>query len=195
METGFLVLDGTENAKEVDQHHTVGKLRPIVEAVDLMTVLGDARKWKDVVEIHAEIGVDVVDEGLDILFRGLVEGNDSESRATAAKGLEDRLVVFNRLPAVARGGNDDVGTSREETLDNFDTDRAFADSSKERVFVLEGSTRGGDFVEDVEIYTGQIAAGLPVRADLVLQMQERNLIGGDGGDRSDASDLWAEEGR
>jgi len=50
-------------------------------------------------------------------------------------------------------------------------------------------------MEDVEIYTGQIAAVLPVRADLALQMQERNLIGGDGGDRSNASDLWAEEGR
>ena len=80
-------------------------------------------------------------------------------------------------------------------MGNFDADRAFADSSKECVLVLEGSTRGGDFMEDVEIYTGQIAAVLPVRADLALQMQERNLIGGDGGDRSDASDLWAEEGR
>ena len=101
MATELLVLDGTENAKEVDQHHTVGKLRPIVEAVDLTTVLGDASKWKDVVEIHTEVGVDVVDKGLDILFGGLVEGNDSESRTTAAKGLEDRLVVFNSLPAVA----------------------------------------------------------------------------------------------
>jgi len=146
MTTSLLVLDGTENAKEVDQHHTVSKLRPIVEAVDLTSVLRDASKWKDVVEIHAEVRVDVVDEGLDILFGGLVEWNDSESGATAAKGLEDRLVVFNRLPAVARGGNDDVGTSGEETLDNFDTDRTFTDTSKECVLVLEGSTRGGDFV-------------------------------------------------
>jgi len=121
MATSLLVLDGTENAKEVDQHHTMSKLRPIIETVDLTTVLGDAQ-MKDVVEIHAEVRVDVVDEGLDILLGGLVEGNDSESRATTTKGLEDRLVVFNRLPAVARGGNDDAGTSRKETLDNFDTD-------------------------------------------------------------------------
>jgi hypothetical protein len=122
MATSLLVLDGTENAEEVDQHHTVSELRPIVEAVDLTTTLGDAGEWKDVVKIHAEVGVDVVNKGLDILFGGLVEGNDSKGRATAAKGLEDRLIVFNRLPAVARRGNDDVGTSREETLDNFDTD-------------------------------------------------------------------------
>jgi len=44
MAAGFLFLDGTENAKEVDQHHMVSKLRPIVEAVDLTTVLGDASK-------------------------------------------------------------------------------------------------------------------------------------------------------
>jgi len=122
MATSLLVLDGTENAKEVDQHHTMGKLRPIIETVDLTTVLGDASKWKDVVEIHAEVRVDVIDEGLDILLGGLVEGNDSESRSTTTKRLEDRLVVFNRLPAVARGGNNDAGTSRKETLDNFDTD-------------------------------------------------------------------------
>ena len=101
MATGFLVLDSAKNTKEVDQHHTVSKFRPIVEAVNLTTVLGDASKWKDIVEIHAEVGVDVVDEGLDILFGGLVEGNNSESRPTTAEGLEDRLVVFNRLPAVA----------------------------------------------------------------------------------------------
>ena len=99
--TGLLVLDGTKDTKEIDQHHTVSKFRPIVEAVDLTTILGDASKWEDVVEIHAEVGVDVVDEGLDILFGGLVEGNNSKSRPATAEGLEDRLVVFNRLPAVA----------------------------------------------------------------------------------------------
>ena len=31
--TGFLILDGTENAEEVNQHHTVSKLGPIIEAV------------------------------------------------------------------------------------------------------------------------------------------------------------------
>ena len=76
--TGLLVLDGTKNVKEADRHHTVSKLRPIIKAVDLMTVLGDASKWKDVVEIHAEVGIDIVDEGLDILLGDLVEGNDNE---------------------------------------------------------------------------------------------------------------------
>ena len=85
MVTNLLVLDGTKNAKEVDQHHTVSKLRSIIEAVHLTTVLGDASKWKGVVEIHTKVGVDVVDESLDILFGGRVEGNDSKSRATAAK--------------------------------------------------------------------------------------------------------------
>ena len=73
-----------------------------------------------------------------------------------------------------------MGTSRKETLDNFDTDRAFSDTSKECVLVLEGRTGGGDFVENVEVDTGQIAAILPVRANLALQMLERDLIGGDG---------------
>ena len=67
MVTELLVLDGTKNGKEVDQHHMVGKLRPIVKAVDLTTVLGDASKWKDVVKIHTKVGIDVVDEGLDRL--------------------------------------------------------------------------------------------------------------------------------
>ena len=98
MVTNLLVLDSTENAKEVNQHHTVSKLRSIIETVHLTTVLGDAIKWKDVVKIHTKVGIDVVDEGLDILFGGRVEGNDSESRATTAK---DRLAVFNRLPATA----------------------------------------------------------------------------------------------
>ena len=101
MVTSLLVLDSTKNAKEVDQHHMVSELRPIIEAIDLMTILRDAGKWKDVVEIHAKVGVDVVNKGLNILFGGLVEGNDSKGRATAAKGLEDRLIVFNCLLAVA----------------------------------------------------------------------------------------------
>ena len=88
-----------------------------------------------------------------------------------AKGLEDRLIVFDRLLAVAWGGNDDVGTSREETLNNFDTDWAFANTSKQCILVLESSTWRGNFMKDVEINTSQIAAVLPVHADLVLQMQ------------------------
>jgi len=44
-----------------------------------------------------------------------------------------------------------AGTTGEKTLNNFDTDRAFADACKEGVLVLEGSTRGGDFVENVEV--------------------------------------------
>lgn len=119
MVTSLLVLDSTKNAKEVDQHHMVSELRPIIEAVDLMTILRDAGEWKDVVEIHAEVGIDVVNKGLNILFGGLVEGNDSKGRAMAAKGLEDRLIVFNHLLAVAQCGNDNVGTSREETLDRL----------------------------------------------------------------------------
>ena len=50
-------------------------------------------------------------------------------------------------------------------------------------------------MKNVEVDTGQIAAVLPVRADLALQMQEWNLVGRDGSDRSNTSDLWAEERR
>ena len=138
MAAGLLALDGTENAKKIDQHHRVSKFGPIVKAVDLTTTLWDASKWKDVIEIHTKVGVYVVDEGLDILLGCLVERNNCESRSTTANGLEDRLVIFDRLPAVARGSND-LGTAGEETLNNFNTNRAFADASKECVLVLESS--------------------------------------------------------
>ena len=59
------------------------------------------RRGRRVVEIRAKVGLDVVDKGLKIVLGGLVERNDNESRAMTAKGLEDRLVVFNHLPAIA----------------------------------------------------------------------------------------------
>ena len=66
------------------------------------------------------------------------------------------------------------------TTSHLDTDRAFSDASKEHVLVLEGHTGGGDFVENVEVDTSQIAAILPVCANPALQILQRDLIGGDG---------------
>ena len=40
-----------------------------------------------------------------------------------------------------------MGTSGEKTLNNFDADRAFADTREEGVLDLEGSAQGGDFLE------------------------------------------------
>jgi hypothetical protein len=144
------------------------KLRSIVEAVDFATVFGNASERDDVVKIHTKVCVDVVNESFNILLRGLVERNDGESRTTTTERLEDALIVFDRLAAVARSRDDDVSTARQETLDDLNTDGAFANTSQQSILVLKRGTRGGDFVENVEINTSQIAAVFPVRADFAL---------------------------
>lgn len=59
--------------------------------------------------------------------------------------------MYLRGARVARSGNDDLGSSGEETLDDLNTDRSLADTGHEGVLVLEGDSRGGDLLEDVEV--------------------------------------------
>ena len=73
MATGLRVLDAPRIGRK---HHTVSKLRPIVEGISLTTILGNASERKDVVKIHAGVRVDAVDEGLNILVGDLVEGGE-----------------------------------------------------------------------------------------------------------------------
>jgi hypothetical protein len=56
-------------------------------------------------------GIIVVNKHLHVLFGALVKGNDSKSGTTAAEKLGNSLVVFNCGTAVARGGDDDMGTA------------------------------------------------------------------------------------
>lgn len=98
LERGLLRLDGAEQAEQVREHDAVRELRAVVKAVDLAAVLGQRGERQDVVEVHAEsllLVVDVVDERLDVLLRALVEGHDGEARALASALLEDALVVLD----------------------------------------------------------------------------------------------------
>lgn len=180
--TGLLVLDDTKKTEEIDEHDTVSKLRPVVETVNLATVLGNSREWKDVVKIEAKSGVNVVNKGLDVLLRALVEGDDSERRPLAAEPLEDALVVLDCRAAVARSGDHNMSTTREQPLQDLYTDRTLADTSEKSILVLERRSGSSNLMEDVEIHASQVATVLPICADLALEMEKRNLVGADGGD-------------
>ena len=56
----------------------MGKFRGVIDPVDLAAILGESGEGDDVVEIDLESGVDVVDEGFNILLRGC-EGVSAES--------------------------------------------------------------------------------------------------------------------
>lgn len=174
LESGLLRLDRSEEAQQVGEHDTVGELGAVIKSIDLTAVLGQSSEGEDVVEIHAEsflLVVDVVDESFDVLLRSLVEGDDGEARALGSALLVDGLIVLDavrmsrsqrtglkigpvndsRGAGVARGGDDDLGSSGEETLNNLDSDGSLTDTGHEGVLVLEGHSRGGDLLEDVEI--------------------------------------------
>jgi hypothetical protein len=103
LESRLLGLDGTEESEEVGEHDAVRELGAVVETVDLPAVLGEGSEGEDVVEVHAEslvLGVDVVDERLDVLLRSLVEGNDGETRSLATALLVNGLVVLDAVDGV-----------------------------------------------------------------------------------------------
>ena len=186
----LLVLDGAEETEKVDQHDAVSELRFVVEPVDLSPVLWNSGEGENVVKIEAESLVDVVDEGLNILLGTLVEGNNGQSGTLAAEPLEDALVVLDRRPAVAGGGDDDVSAAGKKTFQNLNTNGALPDTGEQRVLVLERGTRRSDLVKDVEVHSSEVAAVLPVRPNLTLEVQERNPVRRD---RRDARDLRTKE--
>ena len=98
--TGFLLLYGTKQAKQIHEHDVVSKFRLIVQAVNLTPVLRNGSERKDIVQVEVECRVDVVNQGIDVLFRFLVERDDGECGTSAAMCLEDALVIFNRLTTV-----------------------------------------------------------------------------------------------
>jgi len=89
--------------------------------MDLTTVLRNSSERHDVVKIHVQFITNIVDESFNILSRGLNKGNDSQSRSTTTKRLEDRLIVFDSLIVVTRSNNNNVSTTREKSLDDFNS--------------------------------------------------------------------------
>ncbi len=131
MAARLLRFNGSQNTEKVPQHDAMSELALGVQAVDFTAVFGHTCERNDIVEIHAEVGVDVIDQSLNILLRSLVKGNDGKSGAATSARLENGLVVLDGGPVVARGGDDDVGAARQETLDDLYTNRAFPNRRSE----------------------------------------------------------------
>ena len=66
--TGLLVLNCTHETQDVDQHHPMGKLGFVIQTVDLTSVLRESIEGQNVIKVHAERGVDVIDQSLDALL-------------------------------------------------------------------------------------------------------------------------------
>ena len=98
--TSLLRLDGTQQAEEVNQHGAMRKFGLVINTINLATVLWDGGERKDAIEIEVESRVVVVDKGVYVLFRPLVEGNDGESGSPTAERLEYALVVLHTLATV-----------------------------------------------------------------------------------------------
>ena len=171
IKTGLLLFYGTEQAKQIDKHDTVCKFRLVVEAIDYAPIFGNRGEGKNVVQIEVEGGVDVINQGIDILFRALVERNDGERRASTTMHLENALVIFDRFTATVRGGDDDMGATREETFDNFNSDRALSNTGEKGILVFEGGAGCRNFVEGIEIDTCEVAGIFPCASGLALEMK------------------------
>jgi hypothetical protein len=169
--TGFLLLYGTKQAKQIHEHDAVSKFRLIVQTVDLAPVLRNGGKRKDIVQVEVERRVDVINQGIDVLFRSLVERDDGECGTSAAMCLEDALVVFNCLTTVTRRGDNDVGTTRKETFEDLNANRAFSNAGEKGILVLESCSRCCGLAEEVKIDTGEVAGILPGTSGLALEMK------------------------
>ena len=84
--------------------------------------------------------------------------------------LEDDLVLDGST-AAAGSGDDNVGTSRQKTLENFHADWTLPDTSQQGVLILERGTRSRDLVEDVEVNPCEVATVLPVCPRLALETE------------------------
>jgi len=129
----LLVLDATKDAEKVDKHHTVSKFRTIIKTMDLVTVLRNSSERYDVVKTHVQFIINVVDESFNILSRGLNEGNDSRSRSTTTKRLEDRSIVFDSLAVVTGSNDNDPSTTGEKSLDDLNSDWTLTDTSAQSI--------------------------------------------------------------
>ena len=164
----LLVSDTTKDAEEVDKHHTKSKFRTVIETIDLATVLRDSSERHDVVKIHVQFTIDVIDESFNILSRGLIEGNNSQSRSMTTKRLEESLIVFNSLAVVTGGSDNDMSTTREKSLDDLSSDRAPTDTGAQSILTFKSHPRCSKFMENVKVDISEVATKLPRGSNLTL---------------------------
>jgi len=94
--------------------------------------------------------------------------------------LEDGLIIFDSLTVVAGSSDNDVSTTREKSFDDLNSDRALADTSAQGILAFEGGPRCGNFMKNVKVDTGEVAAILPRGSNLAFKVEKRNLSGRDG---------------
>ncbi len=190
---GLLSLDTAQQADQVGQHDAVSQLGLGVDAIDLAAVLGDGSEGDDDIEIPAETSlgvVDVFDQSIDVLLTALVERNHNELRVTRAVTGIHGLVVLSHLTGETTGGDDNLGATADEALQDFSADGSGTGTRHQRVLSGEADAVLGGFLEAVEVETGQLLAVVPAvqlvslaqveegdGLDLALRL-ERCLLGG-----------------
>ena len=175
----LLRLDGSEHAEKVSQHDAVSKLRLGVNAVDLATILGNGGEWDNEVEIPSEtlLGVvDVIDQSLHILLASLVEGHNNKLRASRAEARVHGLVVFGDLTGETAGGDNNLCSSTDETLQDIRTDGSSTSTSHQNILSLEGNTVLRSCLQSLDVETSELLAVLPSVLILPLQMQEGDCL-------------------
>lgn len=162
MTRSLLGLDSAEQTKQVHQHDTVCGLRAAINSIDLATVFGERSERRH-----------VVDESFNILIRALIEGGDGVRRPAASTLVVDALVAFDGRATVTRSCDHDTCSAMQQSVQDFNADRAFSNSSEESVLVLEQRARGRDFVKDIEVNAAEVATVFPGGANLALETEKR----------------------
>uniref|UniRef100_A0A4E9ENN5 Uncharacterized protein n=1 Tax=Gibberella zeae TaxID=5518 RepID=A0A4E9ENN5_GIBZA len=173
----LLGLDTSEKTDKVGKHDAVSELRLGVNVVNLSTVLGNGSEGNNEVKIPAEtlLGVvDVLNQSLNILLASLVEGNNNNLRATRAVAGIHGLVVLGDLTRETASGNNDLGTTADETLKDLSTDGTSTGTSHENVLVLECDTRFGSILQAVQVHASKLLAVVPAVQTLLLEVKEGN---------------------
>ena len=87
------------------------------------------------------------------------------------------LVVLDGRMMVVWSGDDDMCTTQENTIGNLHTDGTFVDTSEQCVLVTKCGAWGGKFMKDIKVDASQVATISPANAYLMLQVNERDLVG------------------
>lgn len=157
----LLGLDSSHESEHVDQHQSMRQFRSVIDTIDFSAIFGQSGERNDVVEIDGQSRVDVLYQGFNILLGSTVEGYNHELGTLGTELVEDVLVVVDRFPRVSRGGNDDGCTTSQQTLQDFNTDTAFADTGHQGSLFGESGTSSSDFGQDVKVDVGKLLAVCP----------------------------------
>ncbi|GKT61899.1 unnamed protein product [Colletotrichum tofieldiae] len=172
---GLLGLDAAKNAEQVGQHDAVSQLRSGVDLVDLATVLGDGCKRHDEVQVPTEavLGVvNVVNQSLAVLLAALVEGHNNKLRATSTKAGVHGLVVLSDLTRESTGGDDNLGTTADETLKDLGSDGACTSAGHKSVLASKADTVLGSLLQRLQVIASELLAVVPAMKALALEVQE-----------------------